>query len=321
MRPPTDSPSVALTRAARSGRSWVSAHLQFSGALYSEQCDALLRTIVMPTVDWLGQTGWVDSFFFVRYGEGGPHVRLRLRGAREILLSRVVPALEQKAVRWRRTGSRARKVRFSDLAWIAYEPEMDRYGGSRGMGVAERLADASSRMVLELLEREASVDLERRLALGLVAFLCLTSAFFDDASDVKYFANRYRDGFLKSIAGELPTREKLATAFDGAYGRQQPVVDPAVRALWLALRNGQPLGAPHDRFCQEAHRAARHLKRLAANGALTVSSQKTDSFAAARAAIVPSYVHLTMNRLGLPVSHESYVAAVVANALGAVPNA
>ena len=56
---------------------WVSAHLYHGGDL-----DALVTGVVAPLVDETTTAGLVDGHFFLRYWDGGLHVRLRLRPAR-----------------------------------------------------------------------------------------------------------------------------------------------------------------------------------------------------------------------------------------------
>src|SRR5689334_16190255 len=54
--------------------SWMSAHLYYQGPL-----DLLLRELVVPLVRDLGGRGLLAQHFFLRYWQGGPHLRLRLR--------------------------------------------------------------------------------------------------------------------------------------------------------------------------------------------------------------------------------------------------
>jgi hypothetical protein len=53
---------------------WISWQLFYQGSR-----DRLLVDLVRPLVIGLWGDGLIDSFFFIRYGLGGPHVRLRLR--------------------------------------------------------------------------------------------------------------------------------------------------------------------------------------------------------------------------------------------------
>ena len=55
-------------------RPWFSLHI----AYHQGHMDRLLVEHVLPSVKSLLQAGWIESFFFVRYSFGGPHLRLRL---------------------------------------------------------------------------------------------------------------------------------------------------------------------------------------------------------------------------------------------------
>src|SRR5881394_1255402 len=52
---------------------WLSAHLFYQGSL-----DQLLRQLVSPLVGDLRDRRLIAGHFFLRYWQGGPHVRLRL---------------------------------------------------------------------------------------------------------------------------------------------------------------------------------------------------------------------------------------------------
>lgn len=56
---------------------WVCAHV-----FYDTDQDALLTHCVEPVVAELEQRGLTQRYFFLRYWEGGPHVRLRLLPSR-----------------------------------------------------------------------------------------------------------------------------------------------------------------------------------------------------------------------------------------------
>src|SRR5687767_1719493 len=84
--------------------SWISGHLY-----YHESLDRAVLGFVHPLVVSLVKDGQIDAFFFVRYGLGGPHIRLRLRvipGARELALA----AMQQSAHHFLDLAPSARSV-------------------------------------------------------------------------------------------------------------------------------------------------------------------------------------------------------------------
>ncbi|MGW6288675.1 lantibiotic dehydratase [Streptomyces sp. NPDC055107] len=88
----------------------------------------------------------VDRWFFVRYADPDPHLRLRLRGEPRALTARVLPRLHDLAEDLRAQGLAGR------LVLDTYEPETARYGGTaEAMAAAERVFHADSAAALEHL--------------------------------------------------------------------------------------------------------------------------------------------------------------------------
>src|ERR1700722_9423717 len=85
----------AMTRAggecAARPSEWISAHLFFDGGTYSTLSDDVILDVVKPFLASYSSVQW----FFVRYDEEGPHVRLRVKGPPEWLGDIVAPALRQ----------------------------------------------------------------------------------------------------------------------------------------------------------------------------------------------------------------------------------
>jgi thiopeptide-type bacteriocin biosynthesis protein len=106
--------------------------------------DRLLVETVAPLVKSALGSGAADGWFFLRYGDPDWHLRLRFHGAPERLwrlagaLPKVLEPLHQKGLLW--------KVQLD-----TYEREVERYGGPEAMLLAERLFQADSEAVLELL--------------------------------------------------------------------------------------------------------------------------------------------------------------------------
>ncbi|MDH6115217.1 thiopeptide-type bacteriocin biosynthesis protein [Kitasatospora sp. MAP12-15] len=141
---------------------WHSFHL----FLHSDTAavDAVLTEELAPLLDGLVADGQAAAWFFIRYGEGGPHLRIRLRGltpsaAAELpdMLSRLgkaVPAVEGP---WPST--------HAEVQPVPYVAETERYGGAAALPEAEELFAVSSRVaVLALRRPPRAAD---RLALGI----------------------------------------------------------------------------------------------------------------------------------------------------------
>jgi thiopeptide-type bacteriocin biosynthesis protein len=159
---------------------WISVH-----AFYHGDLDRLLLDVVKPL------TG---DFFFLRYWDGGPHVRLRIRpagGADPDDVSRLVldrfleffrrhpspdrlppdlyASLAASLASWERVTSYSpRPCPNNSVALVAYRREYDRYGSGPAMDAVERHFVESSRIALPVL---ATAPPRRRIVAAAAAIL------------------------------------------------------------------------------------------------------------------------------------------------------
>jgi thiopeptide-type bacteriocin biosynthesis protein len=123
------------------GSEWLFATLYCSPS----QADRVLLELVHPLVKEIMSTGAADRWFFVRYADPQWHLRLRLHGSPAKLKNDVLPALVRLIEPQRHKGH-LWKVHLAD-----YEPEIERYGGSQGLGIAEEFFQLDSELCLSLL--------------------------------------------------------------------------------------------------------------------------------------------------------------------------
>lgn len=133
--PPAPPPAPSTVRRAFApGSEWLYAKV-YVGALTA---DALLADVVAPLVRELRARGAVDGWFFVRYADPEPHLRLRLHGDPRALLGEALPALHAALAPWLDDGRVAR------VALDTYVREVERYGGDEGVARCEAIFEAQS---------------------------------------------------------------------------------------------------------------------------------------------------------------------------------
>lgn len=86
-----------------------------------------------------------DSWFFMRYEDPEPHIRVRWSGPPDTLADDLAPVV----LRW--VNSLVGKQICSRVALDTYDREVERYGGPDGIELAEELFAADSEAVLDLL--------------------------------------------------------------------------------------------------------------------------------------------------------------------------
>ena len=117
--------------------------------------DELLAGPVRTFGEFATASGLAEQWFFVRYADPEPHLRLRFAGDPDDLIGGVLPRLCSWAQELLAGG-------FCDrVAFDTYEREIERYGGLGGMAAAERIFAIDSATAVEL------VDLARRNRIGL----------------------------------------------------------------------------------------------------------------------------------------------------------
>lgn len=100
-----------------------------------------------------------DHWFFVRYRDGDPHLRVRFHGEPAVLNTRLLPIVHQWAAQLVVAGV------IREIVLDTYRPEITRYGGPEVIEAAERAFGADSVSVLEQLSMRAQRLLDLPLEL------------------------------------------------------------------------------------------------------------------------------------------------------------
>lgn len=310
-------------------RDWLSVYLFFNGWIYDPACDRVVVDVVEPFVRQCQASGWIDQHFFIRYSEFGPHVRLRLYGAPDVLSGDVWPALaehlralnpdvriderpENPAVPQRAEGD---PVHVTHAARVAYEPETDRYGGADALLVSERVFEVSSDAAYALTAK-MTPERSSRLGKGLLSMVVLVHAFCQDRERGAAFAQMYSTNYLRSLVREDGGRDAWLDAFDQGFSQQSETLMEYVDAVWEAMDDGDELSETLDAYADGMRRHRDALRALFDAGRVEVGGVKTEEWGRVVNGIAPSYVHMMNNRLGITLQEESYLGYLITRALG-----
>ncbi|MFB9581783.1 lantibiotic dehydratase [Streptomyces goshikiensis] len=191
-------------------------------------------------VDGLRARGQASSWFFVRYGEGGHHVRIRVRPVRGEDRAAVFMELERLGRELQDEGL------VSRACTDRYVPEIARYGGLQGIALAEELFGIDSDLVSDLLA--ASPSEERRLFHAVSALLDWIRGFYGDSPGEEQLV-----GILRRRVSPREKGGRLGSRY-GAYFREvrkpldvflaERTTPTEVLAVLSGLRQGMPHGTP-----------------------------------------------------------------------------
>lgn len=293
--------------------SWINYHLY-----YHQDLGYAILGFVRPLVAKLHRSGWIDSFFFIRYRLGGPHIRLRLHArpgasgevtetaeaeARIFLANHPsASALTEEAIR-RGNGEILASDRhesdfssYPDNTFLAFpfRPEIERYGGPALWGDSLDFFALSSATVLEILAGNASEPRSRQLAVAFRVLACKALGFARDEEDL---VSLLRYG-VETWGGEKP--RALAQA-DRILVEQR---DPFDR---LFRRELDFLAAGPDAVGSAGEEAKAQLGEAACR--LSWAIREADRGVHQR--IGTSHLHMTANRLGLSNAEEVYLSQIL----------
>ena len=294
---------------------WVSVHLYYHDAL-----DALLSSAVRPLVGELAAGGLIDGFFFIRYWQGGRHVRLRVLLGDQAEARPVERVIEERIGRFFARCPSQTVVRSEDylraagwfsrhefgpggatveplqpnnsLRYVAYVPEEDRLGGPAGVAAFEPHFMDSATLALELIAANPSE--QRRTGRALAMMLLAAAVVIPDLERLaRYFRRSYRDWGARHAAGDRTRSARDETGWQQSYDRQRARLDALARRLLDETRPG----------------AGDHLDAVSARWVASVASL-ADRLTDQRLALEPllfQCLHKHNNRLGITVAEETYL--------------
>jgi thiopeptide-type bacteriocin biosynthesis protein len=302
-------------RGAAGWPGWHSLHVHRYGGQ-----DEFLVDGLAPVVASLRESGAVSGFFFLRYWQGGHHVRVRLRLAAadaEQVLAEVTAKLggylaefpsgaDFDAEEFRREAQptmaaleneQAEPVYPPDtIRRVPYEPELAKYGGGPGVAVAEEFFGRSSETVLATLPGLAGRS-GKRLGTGLSMMLRgLCAAGLSPAAMADFFAHYcllWSPYTFEQFVATWP--DLLRARHDATLAHAEAVL---AHADSLA---GDPFAAAvAGAWSAVDARADEILPAVTLLGPQAPASRR-------RQVLLVSYLHTHNNRLGLIPEHESFL--------------
>jgi thiopeptide-type bacteriocin biosynthesis protein len=310
---------------------WLSVHLGFNAhSIYDSHADRVILWTVAPLVADLRSTSQIDAFFFVRYADRGPHIRLRLTGDSYVLQETVRPAVNQfirdshPAVRINTSAQDgtpplarddAKAGQLSELTWMPYELELARYGGAESMRVAQQVFEASSTLAIELIGVTGE-NRTSRLGQAILAMVVLLHVFLQDGKEVLAFLLNYCRSYLPPLARQYGVQEQdWIRTFNAGYERQAETMASFVNDAWQRLDEGSSLTQPLDEYRKSLLHARLSLRHLQSAGLVVTGTRAIGSWPFFLQRVVPSYMHMMNNRLGISISEEAYLAHLLSRSL------
>lgn len=325
---------------------WLSTHIY-----YNQPWEHFLHASLYPFVDSALKMGIIQQFFFVRYWERGPHIRLTIKGEQSSLDSILKPHLEEHFASYIERNPSSRidpnyPSNFPDhykwhpnntIRYVSYLPELSRFGGLVGQAICEAQFHHSSVAVLDVLKRN-KLDWTYEDAMSSAIQLHTTFAHavgLSIAEAIEFFEFFYNN-HLRKPSQRFQTYEhrpafeedvaETEQTFERALSFQSKIMQQHLQKLWLALES------PYQQVPQNLQRW--HFnnqvvgKKLAQASITNQLRTRTRDFQFSFLpkeekqqliwSLYADFVHLTNNRLGLMHRDESFIAYIIMKSLAAI---
>ncbi len=314
----------------------LSVHLFYAG-----RWDELLVEAVKPFVRELLSDELISDYFFIRYWEKGPHIRLRMFGGEEALINTVRPRLveyfesymsrfpsDRNEPEWlQRASQEDQWLPNNSIQFIDYEPEYERYGGSEMVKIAEKLFGHSSNSVLSIMLNEhGSWGYDRAMGAAIQLHLGMTYSLGMDLSESLVFYNYFFEHWLsrayyffrEEISSDelIIRREKTLNTFQEQFEAQRTALVPMVSHIWELLEQGVSFdenwlnewisGVADIKEQLTSHfnkdwQIDHNFFKPSSHEGYSLQDQKKWN-------LFDSYIHMTNNRLGIFNHDEAYLA-------------
>ncbi len=246
--------------------------------------------------------GLADSWFFIRYSDPDPHIRLRFHGPPQRLSGQLFAGV----CAW--AGGLMAEGLCLKFAFDTYDQEIERFGGAAGMAAAEGLFSADSRgsagLLHELKRKSWPHDEVTMLALSIDSLL--SAAGFDEAERLRWYRSqtnargadigaefRQRKNVLRFVLGQP---QQFLAGFPGGseiasvLAQRQEALMPVAQRL-RELAGQEILRRPLDALC--AAFVHLHVNRMSSPGSpseqriLSLLLRTRESLAKARVVSAP----------------------------------
>lgn len=314
---------------------WIAAHI-----FYYAHADGLLTECISPLVEQMQNRGLVRRFFFIRYWENGPHVRLRLSPAKpeyedeiKTLVERQChefferrPALwefdeEETAPRYRMMyemeyGKEAYIAKYGDapmpfypsnsVQYLPYEPEVEKYAGPHGLEFSEAHFEVSSRLVLDTV-RNCNLHV-RSVLLGnsFQMILLLCNGVWQKDAGVRDFLESYVKmwtSFQEGGQGPQQMLERYDRKYNGLSAKLKKRV-LHVKSLFSGEAQATPI---EQAWLDHGREIQAGITQLWEQNKLELPEEDSRDLDSVLRYLMRSYIHMTNNRLGASVQDELYL--------------
>ncbi|WP_143883103.1 thiopeptide-type bacteriocin biosynthesis protein [Chryseobacterium binzhouense] len=222
---------------------------------------------LMPLIDSLEERNQISKWFFIRYNDPKPHLRIRFNLAEKEFFQSVVQEINNGLESFLESGE------ISDISVNTYTRELERYGYNT-IENAESFFFINSKITLEWLE----YDDEEKLLVSIFYIECLLNLLKLSITEKSEWIKRFNDAFK----AEFNADKNLNSQLDKKYRT-------------FKLKYIEFLHSPE--FSSERNQIVSNLFNIESDIQVILSKNKTNSLDVNLPSFFQSIFHMNINRL------------------------
>lgn len=317
--------------------------------LYYEDHNKILVEAVQPFVKEVIENQEAEKYFFIRYWEKGPHIRLRFlcnSQQKEKLISRTRTYFteyfkESPSKRyepdWLNALSEEQKwYPDNSIQFIEYEPETDRYGGPVCLELSELHFQDVSNATLGVMNEADDWNYERAMGAAIQMHLSfIYSLGLSERETILLFQRVYNGWLPRAFTDVFGYQNKLSEeeykknveltvkAFDESFKNQKKQLTEFHKIIWEALKEGVEFDSMWlNEWIKKSKYFYTKLSVLYENEKIIIPEYYTkimsvgiDEKNQKLFYLYESYIHMINNRLGIMNRDEAFLGYVIINCL------
>lgn len=261
----------------------------------------------------------IQSFFFIRYNEDGPHLRFRFLINNFLNKNDIFEYIDKELFSYI-YSLHIKFERELELKRVEYIAEVNRYGGTQAIEIAENQFALSSRIISEIFQSKCNIwDYDIALGFAIKIHITFIFALKYDINKIQEFCLYVKNSLISNIIFKnlFESITDIDIAFQTSYKFQEIYILQTVRKFWDKLIKKNRVDHWVYIWVKGLQKNFNDLEKIYNNNRINKTHKDNkfgdSTFENFSWPIYASYIHMTNNRLGIKVIDEPYVFFLIIN--------
>ena len=273
----------------------------------------VLHHCLFPIAERLIHNQSCDKFFFIRYGEGGYHIRFRIHFKESSILNSSRILITDEIKKFITDYAIVSSSTSGDSVFEKqYVPEYKRYGGFKGIQIAEQLFYDSSTTIIKIIKLSEKWNYNAALYTAIwMNYILINSLVTSQEERYNFYLfnyNRWLPYSYRSIKEKISIEEmgiKISRMYDNIFNTVKSWLIPLVNRLNSDVQSDPARNSIEENWIFKTRQISTNISKYADK--IDINKSDPQPFWS----IFDAYVHMNNNRLGIRNQDESLISFLI----------